>query len=388
MAGAGGSPLADVLDGTLDCVHCGMCLPTCPTYRETGREGSSPRGRIHLMRAVAEGRLPLGPVLAEEAYLCLGCRACETACPSGVGFGALLERTRAEVDRAGLRRGPVRFLERRALRDVLPHRRRLRGLVELLALVQRLRVDRALAALLPSRLRAPLLLLPPIPSRVERRALPRIVPAEGQRRGRVAFFVGCVMPELFGPVNHATVRVLARNGFEVVVPTAQGCCGALQAHAGDEETAHSLLRRNVDACSGLEVDALVTNSAGCGAALREAGRTVPEAVESARRSYELESIPLALAVLARAQAVAGQEEEALESLRELESIAEAWYVCPYELALGYTELANYERAIYFFDKAIDAVNGTVRWQTVDTKYKGVFRNSAGNIDDDWARAHV
>jgi Fe-S oxidoreductase len=277
MAGAGGSPLADVLDGTLDCVHCGMCLPTCPTYRETGREGSSPRGRIHLMRAVAEGRLPLGPVLAEEAYLCLGCRACETACPSGVGFGALLERTRAEVDRAGLRRGPARFLERRALRDVLPHRRRLRGLIELLALVQRLRVDRALAALLPSRLRAPLLLLPPIPSRVERRALPRIVPAEGQRRGRVAFFVGCVMPELFGPVNHATVRVLARNGFEVVVPTAQGCCGALQAHAGDEETAHSLLRRNVDACSGLDVDALVTNSAGCGAALREAGRTVPEA---------------------------------------------------------------------------------------------------------------
>jgi Fe-S oxidoreductase len=229
------------------------------------------------MRAVAEGRVELGPVMAEEAYLCLGCRACETACPSGVAFGSLLERTRAEVDRAGLRRGIARFVERRALRDVVPHRRRLRGLMNILALVQRCRLDRVLAALLPRGLREPLALLPPIPPRAERRALPRIVPAEPPQRGRVGFFVGCVMPELFGPVNHATVRVLARNGFEVVIPAAQRCCGALHAHAGDEEAAHSLLRRNVDAFAGLELDALVTNSAGCGAALREAGRTLPEA---------------------------------------------------------------------------------------------------------------
>jgi glycolate oxidase iron-sulfur subunit len=229
------------------------------------------------MRAVAEGRVELGPVMAEEAYLCLGCRACETACPSGVGFGRLLERTRTEVDRAGLRRGVARFIERRALRDVLPYRRRLRGLMDILALAQRCRLDRVLAALLPRGLREPLLLLPRIPPRAERRELPRIVPAEAPQRGRVGFFVGCVMPELFGPVNHATVRVLTRNGFEVVVPAAQRCCGALHAHAGDEDAAHVLMQRNVDAFAGLELDALVTNSAGCGATLREAGRTLPEA---------------------------------------------------------------------------------------------------------------
>lgn len=267
------NPLADVLEGTLDCVHCGMCLPVCPTYRETGREGSSPRGRIHLMRAVAEGRLPLGPVMAEEAYLCLGCRACETACPSGVAFGSLLERTRAEVERAGLRRGPARFVEWRALRAVVPHRRRLGALVELLSLLQRSRLDR----LLPRGLRRSLALLPPIPARAERRSLPSVVRAEGPRRGRVGFLRGCVMPELFAPINHATVRVLARNGFEVAVPGAQGCCGALHAHAGDEETAAALVRANVVAFAGLELDALVTNSAGCGAALREAGRWLSEA---------------------------------------------------------------------------------------------------------------
>jgi Fe-S oxidoreductase len=233
------------------------------------------------MRAVAEGRLELGPVMAEEAYLCLGCRACETACPSGVGFGSLLERTRAEVDRAGLRRGVARFVERRALRDVVPHRGRLRALMDLLALAQWCRLDRVLAALLPRGLSGPLALLPRIPPRAERRALPRIVPAETPPRGRVGFFVGCVMPELFGPANHATVRVLARNGFEVVIPDAQRCCGALHSHAGDEETAHALMRRNVDVFGGLELDALVTNSAGCGAALREAGRTMPEAAPMA-----------------------------------------------------------------------------------------------------------
>jgi len=119
-------PLAAILQGTLDCVHCGMCLPACPTYRETGRETSSPRGRIYLMRAVAEGRLPLGDALAEEAFLCLGCRACETACPSGVRFGALLEHTRAEVERAGLRRGFAKRAEIFALRHVVPRPARLR----------------------------------------------------------------------------------------------------------------------------------------------------------------------------------------------------------------------------------------------------------------------
>lgn len=293
------NPLAAIYQGTLDCVHCGLCLSSCPTYRETGRELSSPRGRIHLMRAVAEGRAALGPTLAEEAYLCLGCRACETACPSGVRFGRLLEETRAAVEHAGLRRGVARRLERFALRQIVPRRGRLRFAVSALALVQRLRLDRAARALLPSRLVAPLALAPRVPERAARRPLPWRIAAEadgepstqprldrqrgsarrarraGSARGRVLLFTGCVMPELFGDVHHATARVLAANGFEVVVPRAQGCCGALHVHAGDGGFARSLLRKNVAVFAGLRADAIIVNSAGCGAALREAGDWLP-----------------------------------------------------------------------------------------------------------------
>ncbi|UCE85079.1 MAG: (Fe-S)-binding protein [Deltaproteobacteria bacterium] len=255
---------------TLDCVHCGLCLSACPTYVETGRETSSPRGRVYLMRGVAEGRIPLGEVVVEEAYLCLGCRACETACPSGVRFGALLELTRAEIEGRGLRRGLAKRVEAFALTTLLPHPRRLRRLVSLLGIAQRLRLDRLALPFLPARLREVHAQLPPIPSRAERRALPERIPAEGERRGRVQLFVGCVMPELFGAANAATARVLARNGFEVVVPRDQGCCGALQAHAGLDACARKLARANAECFAREDADALVVNSAGCSAAMRQA----------------------------------------------------------------------------------------------------------------------
>jgi glycolate oxidase iron-sulfur subunit len=260
---------------SLDCVHCGLCLTSCPTYRETGRETSSPRGRVALMRGAAEGRAELHALLAEEAFLCLGCRACETACPSGVRYGEMLERARAAVDRAGLRRGAARWLERAALRGVVPHPRRLRALVSLLALAQHLRLDRLALPFLPRALRESHALLPAIPPRAERRAPARLTPARGERRGRVALFAGCIMPELFGAVHDATALVLARNGFEVVVPPAQGCCGALQAHAGDLDFARGLARRNVRAFAAEPVDAVIVNSAGCGAALRDAAHWLP-----------------------------------------------------------------------------------------------------------------
>lgn len=273
-------PLADLYEGTLDCVHCGLCLPACPTYRETGREISSPRGRIYLMRGAAEGRIPLAGTLAEEAYLCLGCRACETACPSGVEFGRLIEGTRAAVEAEGLRTGPAKRIEHFLLRQVVPRPRRLRLAISALAVVQRLRLDRLARPLLPRRLRALSEQAPVVPPRRARRPLPAYIPARGARRGRVALFRGCVMPELFGAVNAATARVLSYNGFDVVTPAEQGCCGALHAHAGDSEFARQLAHRNVVAF-GLEpgpqradatppFDALVVNSAGCGAALREA----------------------------------------------------------------------------------------------------------------------
>jgi glycolate oxidase iron-sulfur subunit len=268
-------PLADLYAGMLDCVHCGLCLPVCPTYLETGRESSSPRGRIYLMRAVAEGRLPLDAGVAEEAYLCLDCRACETACPSGVRFGRLIEGTRAAVEQAELRSGLAKRIESFALRQVVPKPRRLHALVDLLALVQRLRLDRLVRPLLPRALRELTDLTPQVPPRRLRRALPELVPAEGERRGRVGLFVGCVMPEFFGGVNAATARVLARNGFDVVVPAAQGCCGALHAHAGDPGFARDLARRNIDVFAAAAVDLVVVNSAGCGAAMRETGHTLP-----------------------------------------------------------------------------------------------------------------
>ena len=266
--------MRDLLPTTLDCVHCGLCLSSCPTYRETGRESSSPRGRVYLMRGAAEGRIPLKGTLAEEAFLCLGCRACETACPSGVRFGALIEKTRAAVGEAGLRDGAAHRLESLALRGVVPHRRRLRALLSALAWVQRLGLDRLALPFLPARLREMHGLMPSIPARSARGRLPRKFPAQGERRGRVVLFEGCIMPELFGEVNAATARVLAHNGFDVEVPVGQGCCGALQAHAGDARTAHRLARHNLEAFAG-DADAVVVNSAGCGAALRELDEWLP-----------------------------------------------------------------------------------------------------------------
>jgi glycolate oxidase iron-sulfur subunit len=258
--------LAGLLPDSLDCVHCGLCLPTCPTYRLTGRETSSPRGRVYLMRGVAEGRIELGAAVAEEAYFCLGCRACETACPSGVRYGSLLEKTRAAVERRGLRGGFATRMERFALHEIVPRPRRLARAFSALAFLQRSGLGR-LAPLLPKRLAQAWALLPDVPPRRERQRLPRRIPAEGARRGRVALFEGCLMPELFGPVNAATARVLAKNGFEVVVPEGQGCCGALHVHAGDPDFAHGLEQANTAAFAG--ADAIVVNSAGCGAALRE-----------------------------------------------------------------------------------------------------------------------
>jgi Fe-S oxidoreductase len=266
-------PLAEIYEGTLDCVHCGLCLPACPTYRATGRERSSPRGRIYLMRGVAEGKIPLAELVAEEAYLCLGCRACETACPSGVRFGELLEGTRAEVERRGLRSGRAKDVERFILRHIVPHRRRLRAVVRMTAWSQRLRLDRLAAKVLPSGLADLLERAPRIPRR--RQTLPVSVSAVGERRGLVALFSGCVMPELYGEVHHATLRVLAANGYDVAIPPDQGCCGALHAHSGDREFARGLAAVNLEAFDRPDIEAIIVNSAGCGASMREVGRWLP-----------------------------------------------------------------------------------------------------------------
>ena len=245
----------------------------------TGKETSSPRGRVHLLRGVAEGDISLSQVVADELHLCLGCRACETACPAGVRYGALLEQGRAVVAQSGMRTGLGHRVEGWALRHVLVHPGRLRFLVSFLALVQRLGLDRLASPFLPRGLSRAIRFLPGIPPAAERKRLPHFTPGKSPRRGRVSFLEGCVMPELFGRVNRASVRVLAANGFDVWVPREQTCCGALHAHSGDLVSARNLAEHNKAAFDQEQdgpFDALVSNSAGCGAALRDMDQWLTE----------------------------------------------------------------------------------------------------------------
>lgn len=253
------------------CVHCGFCLQQCPTYLQLGLETDSPRGRIHLIRAVAEGRVKPTTALVNHLDLCLQCRACETACPSSVPFGRIMEAGRAMVVQQG--KAPLSWRLRAALlRSTLSYPKRLATLFALLRLVQRTSLPRLLRSrfarrLLPRTLTEATTLLPYPPSRPFEMMSSLTVNAAR----RVALLTGCVMPFLYPRIHEATVRVLARNGIETIAPAGQRCCGALSAHAGDLRTARELARRNVDTLLAVEVEAIVVNSAGCGAALKEYG---------------------------------------------------------------------------------------------------------------------
>jgi glycolate oxidase iron-sulfur subunit len=267
---------------SLDCVHCGLCLPTCPTWQATTMETESPRGRIYLMRALAEGRVADGNTIRPFLDRCLDCRACETACPSGVHYGELLESTRAAMERAAPRRGLAAWLVRTLLWHVVARQRRLRaacfGLraAELLGLRWLATRTRLLPAAFAE-------LAPRMPPRRERRPLPtglHVPPPGVQRRSvRVALFTGCVMEPLFGRVHRATLQVLLANGFEVVVPAAQRCCGALLVHSGRPDRARELARSNVAAFA--EADVVVDNAAGCGCAMGEYGHLLGDAAGAA-----------------------------------------------------------------------------------------------------------
>lgn len=258
---------------TLDCVHCGLCMPTCPTYQVLGIEAESPRGRVYLMRALAEGRVQDPQSIRPHLDRCLDCRACETACPSGVRYGEILETTRAELEHDTPKRGFAAWLTRTMLWHVVARQRRLRFVCALLRgaellglrwLATKLRlVPRAMAAIAPSM--PPSRLRKPLPTGLHRPPAGRT--ARGQR---VALFTGCIMEPMFGHVNRATLQVLLANGFEVRVPTQQRCCGALLVHAGRPDRAQKLARENVAAFADDEI--VINNSAGCGCALKEYGQ--------------------------------------------------------------------------------------------------------------------
>ncbi|MCL6636485.1 MAG: 4Fe-4S dicluster domain-containing protein [Alicyclobacillus sp.] len=256
------------------CVHCGFCLEVCPTYQEWRDENHSPRGRVFLIQAAAEGRLSLDAAVVDPVFTCLDCRACESVCPSGVPVGHLIEAARGQVYHADPPRGWRGALARLFLRGLFPHPRRLGVVRALLRLWQRFGLQclaqrLGLLRLLPPHLRALAVALPEVTARPARLSLPERLPAAGPRKGRVALFTGCVMDVLFTPVHEATVRVAQRHGLEVVVPRDQVCCGALQVHAGDRPQAQALARRNITVFAESGVDYIAVNAAGCGAMLKE-----------------------------------------------------------------------------------------------------------------------
>ena len=299
---------------SLACIHCGLCLGSCPTYLETGNENDSPRGRIYLMRALQEGRIPLVETAVRHIDNCLGCRACEAACPSGVHYGELLEATRDHIERHH-RRSPFQtFLRRVLIERVFPHPWRMKLALVPARLIKWLGVGRCLPkflrdalALLPdemregdlpelsrageagsqelgvrsTELRSPLILTP------DSSLLPGI---RSPARGRVGFVRGCVMNVLFGRTNENTIRLLNLAGYDVVTPRDQGCCGALHAHGGNLAAARAAARANLEAFSREALDAIIINAAGCGSTLKEYAHLLPEDPRAAAFSAKVKDL--------------------------------------------------------------------------------------------------
>jgi glycolate oxidase iron-sulfur subunit len=271
-----------------DCVHCGFCLPTCPTYALWGEEMDSPRGRIYLMKLGTEGKANFSEKYVEHFDRCLGCMACVTACPSGVQYEKLIETTRAQIERHYSRSFVDRFL-RKLIFTLFPYPGRLRLMALPLWLYQCFGLQRLLRScgvmnLLPKQLSAMESLLPELSRDSFSRKMPYIIPAQRTRRLRVGLLLGCVQRVFFAQVNAATARVLAAEGCEVVIPQEQGCCGALMVHAGVEEQALAFARRTIDVFEQAGVEAVVINAAGCGSSMKEYGYLLRDDPKYAERA--------------------------------------------------------------------------------------------------------
>jgi glycolate oxidase iron-sulfur subunit len=274
------------------CVHCGFCLPSCPTYRLTKRERSSPRGRIWLMNQVSIGNLELlDPIFEEEMSLCLNCRACEAVCPSGVKYGEILEASRAQIEEH--RETPVAEKAARGLafNVLFSDMKRFRVASHALKLYQRSGVQSAVR-------KTKLLNViglgeseQMLPELSDRFTVPHgeTIAALGEKRGHVALFTGCIMSTAYAGVHESTIRVLTRNGFDVTLTADQGCCGALHVHAGEPDGGRKLARANIEAFEKAGFDAIIVNAAGCGAALKEYGHLLKDDPSYADRATAFSS---------------------------------------------------------------------------------------------------
>jgi len=273
------------------CMHCGMCLPTCPTYDATKIERNSPRGRIALMRAIADDRLEATKTFADEMYFCLGCLACMTACPAGVNYAELFEHARAEAERSRVLENPKRNLIRGfTLRWLFMDLSRLHLLGRVMRLYQQLGIQTfirrsGILKLMPKRLRELEAMTPQIQPKFSADLIAPITPASGPRRYRVAMLTGCAQDLIFSDVNRDTVEVLVRNGCEVITPPEQQCCGSLHAHNGEWELAQDLARKSIDQFPPEEFDAIITNAAGCGSHLKHYSHLLADDPRYAKRAH-------------------------------------------------------------------------------------------------------
>lgn len=273
-----------------DCVHCGLCTASCPTYIETGDENDSPRGRIYLMRAVTDGRAVVTEDVRKHLELCLDCRACESACPSGVQYGRLIEPFKVALEASEVpSKARTSALQKWILRHLFPYSGRVKLALAPARFMQRLGLLAAmeksgLTRLLPPALRRMQAMLPDGLQRGTR--LPEVLPPVGAKRARVALFTGCVADAMFPETNAATARVLQQNGCEVLVPRSQVCCGAIPYHSGEEAPAFAMARANLQAFKPDDVDAIVVNAAGCGAMLKDYGHLLPPEDHERAQKFE------------------------------------------------------------------------------------------------------
>ena len=261
-----------------DCVHCGLCTASCPTYLETSDENDSPRGRIYLMRAVTDGRLGMSESVRRHLNLCLDCRACETACPSGVRYGSLIEPFKVALQATATGDDRPGLLQRLVLHHIFPHARRVKAALAPARLFQKLGLldfaERSgMTKLLPPTLRRMQAMLPTLGK--SRHPLPESLPPIGPKRARVALFLGCVAEAMYPETNAATARVLQRNGCEVLIPRGQVCCGAIHYHSGSEGPALDFARKNLHVFDTENLDAIIVNAAGCGAMLKDYAHLLP-----------------------------------------------------------------------------------------------------------------